>query len=52
MLVIQFDELESITKKSTALIFRNALMISTVHGNYTFPSFSNRDTAYDLIVNI
>ncbi|GJN76030.1 hypothetical protein PLICBS_010141 [Purpureocillium lilacinum] len=51
-LVVQFDELESITKKSTALIFRNALMISTVHGNYTFASFSNRDTAYDLIVDI
>ncbi|KAK4077977.1 hypothetical protein Purlil1_12175 [Purpureocillium lilacinum] len=51
-LVIQFDELESIAKKSTALIFRNALMISTVHGNYTFASFSNRDTTYDLIVDI
>lgn len=51
-LVIQFDELQSITKKSTALIFRNALMISTVHGTYTFASFSNRDTTYDLIVDI
>ncbi|UNI14806.1 hypothetical protein JDV02_001401 [Purpureocillium takamizusanense] len=51
-LVIKFDELESIAKKSTALIFRNGLMISTVHANYTFASFSNRDTAYDLIVNI
>ncbi|KAL3952821.1 hypothetical protein ACCO45_012764 [Purpureocillium lilacinum] len=30
----------------------NALMISTIHGNYTFASFSNRDTAYDLIVDI
>lgn len=27
-------------------------MISTVHGNYTFTSFSNRDTTYDLIVDI
>ncbi|KAI1327125.1 hypothetical protein F5Y16DRAFT_204046 [Xylariaceae sp. FL0255] len=51
-LVISFDEVVSVEKKSTALVFKNGLMISTLHAKHTFASFASRDSTYDLIVNI
>ncbi|RDA83118.1 hypothetical protein CP532_0881 [Ophiocordyceps camponoti-leonardi (nom. inval.)] len=51
-LVMSFDEIVSVEKRSTALVFRNGLMISTLHAKHIFASFTSRDATYDLIVNI
>lgn len=51
-LVMSFDEIVSVEKRSTALLFKNGLMISTLHAKHIFASFTSRDGTYDLIVNI
>ncbi|VUC21812.1 unnamed protein product [Clonostachys rosea] len=51
-LVMSFDEIVSMEKRSTALLFKNGLMISTLHSKHVFASFTSRDATYDLIVNI
>ncbi|KAG6002879.1 hypothetical protein E4U21_002701 [Claviceps maximensis] len=51
-LVMSFDEIVSVEKRSTALLFKNGLMISTLHAKQIFASFTSRDATYDLIVNI
>ena len=51
-LVMSFDEIVSVEKRSTALVFKNGLMISTLHAKHIFASFTSRDATYDLIVNI
>ncbi|KAF7521257.1 hypothetical protein G7054_g12500 [Neopestalotiopsis clavispora] len=51
-LVMSFDEIVAVEKRSTALVFKNGLMISTLHAKHVFASFTSRDSTYDLIVNI
>lgn len=51
-LVMSFDEIVSVEKRSTALVFKNGLMISTLHAKHVFASFASRDSTYDLIVKI
>ncbi|KAI0458744.1 hypothetical protein F5B21DRAFT_459290, partial [Xylaria acuta] len=51
-LVMSFDEIVSVEKRSTALVFKNGLMISTLHAKHVFASFASRDSTYDLIVDI
>ncbi|EFX05740.1 gram domain containing protein [Grosmannia clavigera kw1407] len=51
-LVMSFDEVVSVEKRSTALVFKNGLMISTLHAKHIFASFASRDSTYDLIVKI
>lgn len=51
-LVMSFDEIVSVEKRSTALVFKNGLMISTLYAKHVFASFTSRDATYDLIVNI
>ena len=51
-LIISFDEVVSVEKKSTAVIFPNAIIIQTLHARNVFASFLSRDTTYDLIVGI
>ena len=51
-LVMSFDEIISVEKRSTALVFKNGLMISTLHAKHVFASFTSRDSTYDLIINI
>lgn len=51
-LVMSFDEIVSVEKRSTALLFKNGLMISTLHSKNVFASFTSRDSTYDLIVGI
>ncbi|PKS08834.1 hypothetical protein jhhlp_003443 [Lomentospora prolificans] len=51
-LVLSFDEIVSVEKRSTALLFKNGLMISTLHNKHIFASFTNRDATYDLIIKI
>ena len=50
--VMSFDEIVSVEKRSTALVFKNGLMVSTLHAKHVFASFTSRDATYDLIVNI
>lgn len=51
-LVMSFGEIVSVEKRSTALVFKNGLMITTLHAKHVFASFTSRDATYDLIVNI
>ncbi|KAJ4294828.1 hypothetical protein N0V88_005062 [Collariella sp. IMI 366227] len=51
-LVMSFDEIVSVEKRSTALVFKNGLEISTLHSKHVFASFASRDTTYDLIIKI
>lgn len=51
-LVMSFDEIVAVEKRSTALVFKNGLEISTLHAKHIFASFASRDTTYDLIVKI
>jgi hypothetical protein len=51
-LVISFDEVVSVEKKSTAVVFPNAIVISTLHARNVFASFLARDATYDLIIGI
>lgn len=51
-LVMSFDEIVSVEKRSTALLFKNGLEISTLHAKNIFASFTSRDSTYDLIVGI
>ena len=51
-LVINFDEVVGIEKKSTAGIFPNGIMIQTLHARHVFASFLSRDVTYDLLIRI
>ncbi|KAK4218506.1 hypothetical protein QBC37DRAFT_411821 [Rhypophila decipiens] len=51
-LVLSFDEIVSVEKRNTALVFKNGLEICTLHNKHTFASLASRDTTYDLIVKI
>jgi hypothetical protein len=51
-LVISFDEVVSVEKESTAMLFANAIAIQTLHARHTFRSLLSRDATYDLIINI
>ena len=51
-LVISFDEVVSVEKKSTAVVFPNAMVIQTLQARNTFASFVARDSTYDLLIQI
>lgn len=51
-LVISFDEVVSVEKKSTAVIFPNAIVIATLNARNTFASFVARDSTYELLIGI
>jgi VAD1 Analog of StAR-related lipid transfer domain/GRAM domain len=51
-LIISFDEIISVEKKSTAMIFANGIVIQTLHARNVFASLLNRDATYELIVSI
>ncbi|KAH9827673.1 glucosyltransferase, myotubularin and putative membrane-associated protein domain protein [Teratosphaeria destructans] len=51
-LVIGFDEVVSVEKKSTAVIFPNAIVIQTLQARNTFASFVARDSTYELLIGI
>lgn len=51
-LVISFDEVVSIEKESTAVVFPNAIAIQTLHARQTFRSLLSRDSTYELLVGI
>ncbi|KAI9771030.1 MAG: hypothetical protein M1835_006475 [Candelina submexicana] len=51
-LVISFDEVVSMEKKNTAVIFPNAIVIQTLHARNVFASLLARESTYDLLVGI
>lgn len=51
-LIISFDEVVSIEKESTAVVFPNAIAIQTLHARHTFRSLLSREATYDLMVGI
>src|SRR5690606_8016294 len=51
-LVISFDEVVAVEKKSTALVFPNAIVVQTLHARHVFASFINRDATFEVVVGI
>lgn len=51
-LVIGFDEVVSVEKKNTAVIFPNAIVIQTLHARNVFASLVARDSTWDLLIGI
>ena len=51
-LVIAFDEIVSVEKKNTAVVFPNAIVIQTLHARNVFASLVARDATYDLLIGI
>ena len=51
-LVIAFDEVVSVEKKNTAMVFPNAIVVQTLHARNVFASLASRDSTYDLIIGI
>ncbi|KAK9456873.1 hypothetical protein V1511DRAFT_520753 [Dipodascopsis uninucleata] len=51
-LVISFDEVVAIEKKTTVGLFPNAIVIQTLHARNVFASFISRDSTYELICSI
>jgi hypothetical protein len=51
-LVISFDEVMSVEKENTAVVFPNAIAIQTLHARHTFRSLLSRESTYDLLINI
>jgi hypothetical protein len=51
-LIMSFDEIISVEKKATAMIFQNGVVIQTLQARNTFASLLARDTTYDLIISI
>ena len=51
-LVISFDEVLSMEKKTTAMLFPNGIAIQTLHARNVFATFLSRDTTYDLVLAV
>lgn len=51
-LVISFDEVMSVEKENTAMVFPNAIAVQTLHARHTFRSLLSRETTYDLLIGI
>ena len=51
-LIISFDEVVSIEKETTAMVFPNAIAIQTLHARHTFRSLLSREATYELLVGI
>lgn len=51
-LIISFDEIVSVEKESTAMVFPNAIAIQTLHARQTFRSLLSREATYDLLIGI
>lgn len=51
-LVISFDEIVSVEKETTAMVFPNAIAVQTLHARHTFRSLLSRESTYDLIIGI
>ncbi|OCF40765.1 hypothetical protein I317_05460 [Kwoniella heveanensis CBS 569] len=50
--VVAFADVKTIEKKMTALVIPNAIGVVTPNAKYTFASLINRDSTYDVMMNI
>lgn len=50
--IISFDEIVSVEKESTAVVFPNAIAIQTLHARHTFRSLLSREATYELLIGI
>ncbi|WVQ93593.1 hypothetical protein IAU59_000668 [Kwoniella sp. CBS 9459] len=50
--VVAFADVRTIEKKMTALVIPNAIGVTTPNAKYTFASLINRDSTYDVMMNI
>lgn len=50
--IISFDEIVSVEKENTAMVFPNAIAIQTLHARQTFRSLLSREATYDLLIGI
>ena len=50
-MVVPFHDIVAIEPKNTAILFPNAILVSTLHHRYIFASFIFRDQALKLITN-
>ena len=51
-LIISFDEIVSVEKENTAMVFPNAIAIQTLNARQTFRSLLSREATYDLLIGI
>lgn len=51
-LIISFEEIVSVEKESTAMVFPNAIAIQTLQARHTFRSLLSREATYDLLIGI
>ena len=51
-LVISFEEVVSIERETTAMVFPNAIAIQTLHARHTFRSLLSREATFDLMIGI
>ena len=51
-LVISFDEVVSVEKENTAMVFPNAIAIQTLHARHTYRTLLSREATYDLLIGI
>ena len=51
-LVISFEEIVSIERESTAMVFPNAIAIQTLHARHTFRSLLSREATFELMIGI
>lgn len=50
--IISFEEIVSVEKESTAVVFPNAIAIQTLHARHTFRSLLSREATYELLIGI
>lgn len=50
--IISFDEIVSVEKENTAVVFPNAIAIQTLHARHTFRSLLSREATYELLIGI
>lgn len=51
-LVISFDEIVGLEKKTTAGLFPNGIVVQTLHARHSFASFISRDTVFEFLMSI
>lgn len=51
-LIISYNEIVHLERKSTAGLFPNGMVVQTLHSRHTFASFISRDTVFELIMNL
>ncbi|KAK5064964.1 hypothetical protein LTR84_000799 [Exophiala bonariae] len=50
--VISFEEVVSIERESTAMVFPNAIAVQTLHARHTFRSLLYREQTFELLIGI